>query len=285
MNFLNTGAYKFCDLSEAEQTQWQQALESMASALKIKGTILISHEGINLFVAGTFSAIDKFKNYLENESPFQGLTYKDSVSDRIPYKRLRVKIKQEIISMGCEEIKPAEKTAPHLSPEEFKRWYDDGREMLVLDTRNDYEVRLGSFDQAVDLDLEHFRDFPERVKSLVKEHADKPIVTFCTGGIRCEKAAEYMLQQGFKKVYQLDGGIINYFAKCKGAHYHGECFTFDERVALDPDLNETDTIACFACGMPLTKHEQLDSGICPHCQKSREGKRAASYPNRQQPHQ
>ena len=121
----------------------------------------------------------------------------------------------------------------------------------MLDTRNDYEVRIGAFDNAVDLGIKHFRDFPAALAKLPESAKKKPVVTYCTGGIRCEKAAELMSQEGFEQVYQLDGGIINYFEKCAGDHYHGECFVFDQRVALDPELKETKTVQCYACEIQL----------------------------------
>ena len=159
-----------------------------------------------------------------------------------------------------------QKTGQHLSAHEFKRWYDENKDMIVLDTRNDYEVALGTFKNAMDLNIETFRAFPDAVQELSDEIKDKPVVTFCTGGIRCEKASQYMINQGFKEVYQLDGGILKYFEECGGEHYDGECFVFDKRVSLDSSLSETAVTQCYAATrMPLTVDLQKDNGECAHC--------------------
>jgi UPF0176 protein len=263
MKILNIAAYKFVAMSEEFIRGIRYSLKNKLIELEIKGTILLSPEGINLFLAGTADAINHFKNYLAQWSEFNDLTYKESWSDEKPFSRTLVKIKREIIAFGIDTVDPEKETAPHLDPEEFKTWYEQNKDMIVLDTRNDYEVELGTFKNAIDFDLEHFRDFPNAIKFLPEEAKDKPIVTFCTGGIRCEKAAEYMLQQGFKKVYQLDGGILNYFEKCGGDYYEGECFVFDKRVAVDPKLAETTTQQCFSCRNPLPK--QTADKVCPHC--------------------
>lgn len=269
---INISAYRFVSLPEHLLPEIKNDLLSKAKTLSLKGTILLSTEGINLFVAGLEDNISAFFHHLDNYKAFENLEKKRSVSQDKPFTRMLVRIKKEIISMGREEIQPEKATAPHLSPEEFKRWYDENKNMLVLDTRNTYEVELGTFKQAIDLNIESFRDFPEAVVEISDEDKAKPVVTFCTGGIRCEKAAQFMLNHGFKEVYQLDGGILNYFEKCEGEHYQGECFVFDKRVAVDTALNETDTTQCYACRMPL-KPQQIASS-CPYCQGDpRHGKR------------
>ncbi len=263
--FINISAYKFCPLAYDNLVSYQQALLQRAESLDLKGTILLSEEGINVFFSGTRQNVDNFIAFIESFSEFSGLPYKESLSDYQPFTRMLVRIKKEIISMGRDEIKPAEKTGQHLSAQEFKRWYESNKDMVVLDTRNDYEVALGTFKDAMDLNIETFRAFPDAVKELPKELKDKPVVTFCTGGIRCEKASQYMINQGFKEVYQLDGGILKYFEECGGEHYDGECFVFDKRVSLDSSLNETTVTQCYACRMPLTEDLQKDDGECVHC--------------------
>ena len=262
---VNISAYKFVDIQVQKLPVYREAMLNKALLLELKGTILLSTEGINLFLSAPRSAMNEYIKFLESYEEFRGLPYKDSFSDYQPFRRMLVRIKKEIISMGCEEIKPAIKAAPHLSAKELKRWYDEGKDMVVLDTRNDYEVQLGSFESAVDLDIKTFRAFPEAVKRMSDEVKEKPVVTFCTGGIRCEKAAEYMLRNGFKNVYQLDGGILKYFEECGGEHYDGECFVFDQRVSLNPELEETDVSQCFACRMPLTIEQLRDDQRCLHC--------------------
>ena len=203
--------------------------------LELLGTVLLAKEGINLYVAGCADNIEAFKMFLNQWEEFKGLSYKESVSCEKPYEKMRVKIKNEIISFGVSKVMPAKHTAPYLSPQEFKQWYDEGRDMIVLDARNAFEVRYGTFRHAKHLNLENFSDFPEALTKLDPSFKNKPIIAFCTGGIRCEKAAEYMLQQGFQEVYQLAGGILNYFAECKDAYFHGKCFVFDNRVSVKPD--------------------------------------------------
>ncbi len=276
MAFINIAAYKFITLSAAELPELRASLKKEADALNIKGTILLSQEGINLFLAGSRAAIDAYQAFLATYSAFNDLVYKESPSSHQPFTRMLVRLKKEIIAMGCDEIKPEEHTAPHLSPQMLKQWYEDGKDMVVLDTRNDYEVALGTFKDAVDLNIETFRDFPNVVDMLPDEVKEKPVVTFCTGGIRCEKAAELMLRKGFKNVYQLDGGILNYFEQCGGDFYDGECFVFDKRVAVDANLQETATRQCYACRNPLPLAEQAADAICPHCHRDTGGKRAAA---------
>lgn len=280
-DFINISAYRFIGLESARLPQIKEDLLPKAKALDLKGTILLSCEGINLFLAGTEENINLFFIHLNTYPEFKALTKKLSPSSEQPFTRMLVRIKKEIISMGCPEIKPEQQTAPHLDPKIFKKWYQDKKNMLVLDTRNDYEVELGTFDDAIDLNIESFRDFPDAVKQLSDEDKAKPIITFCTGGIRCEKAAQYMLNHGFKEVYQLDGGILNYFEQCGGDHYHGECFVFDKRVAVNSQLQETQTTQCFACRMPLLPDQQSDT--CMYCQSNPKlGKRAAERQANQQ---
>ena len=263
-NTVNVSAYRFVQISRSRLPEIRQDLLSCAQALKLKGTVLLSTEGINLFVAGPSNNIESFFHKLNTYTEFFDLPRKDSLSDKQPFTRMLVRIKKEIISMGCEEVKPYEKTAPHLSPTDFKQWMDENKDMVILDTRNDYEVKLGSFDSAIDLNIKTFREFPKALDQLPEDIKNKPIVTFCTGGIRCEKAAELMHQKGFNDVYQLDGGILNYFEQCEGTHYNGECFVFDKRVAVDSKLQETSTTQCYACRMPLNDTHPADAP-CTHC--------------------
>jgi UPF0176 protein len=181
-----------------------------------------------------------------------------------------VKIKKEIIAFGVEGIDPARQPAPKLPARNLKQWLDEGRPVTLLDTRNDYEVRLGTFRGAVSPGIDHFRDFPAAVAKLPVELKAQPIVMFCTGGIRCEKAGPFMQREGFTNVHQLDGGILKYFEECGGAHYDGECFVFDRRVGVDPALQETASVLCYNCQMPLTLADQqhpayVPDKSCPHC--------------------
>lgn len=274
LNIVNLSGYKFISIDEASLPIMRAAMKDKAIALALKGTILLSAEGINAFLAGSRENIDAYVAFLREYPEFEDLWFKESFTDYQPFNRMLVRLKKEIIPMGVESVHPERETAPHLSPEVFKQWYQEGKDMVVLDTRNDFEVEFGTFKDAIDLGLDKFRDFPEAIDYLPADMKEKPIVTFCTGGVRCEKAAELMLQKGFKHVYQLDGGIINYFEKCGGDYYNGECFVFDQRVAVDSDLNETKAVQCFDCRTAL-QPEDIKNGKCPSCGSEAISKQAA----------
>jgi UPF0176 protein len=234
MRILNIAAYKFVSLDDLQTLR--ETLKSRCVELQLKGTILLAHEGINFFLAGSEENVAAFKNQLIDDARFSGMAFKDSWSDDQPFGKLLVKIKQEIIPFGKPEINPAEKPAERLSARTLKAWLDEGRDVVLLDTRNAFEIKHGTFANARDFSIDHFRNFPRAIERADPRLKEKTIVTFCTGGIRCEKAAPYLLQQGYQKVYQLDGGILKYFEECGKAHFNGECFVFDERIALDADL-------------------------------------------------
>ena len=241
MNIINISAYRFVDL--ADPVHWRDAIEASCIDHQLKGTILLGFEGINIMVAGSRQGLDGFADWLESHAEFAGMTLKESVSTFVPYSKLKVRVKNEIIAMRAEGIDPVRDPAPHLSAAEFKQWLDEHRDITILDTRNRFEVDAGAFDNALDLNIESFRHFPKAAaEQLPNELKNKPLVMMCTGGIRCEKAAIELHKQGFKEVYQLDGGIIQYFQECGGAHYHGNCVVFDDRIALTPDLQPIQTI-------------------------------------------
>lgn len=265
MLYTNTSAYKFVQLPIEQLPTLRIEMKEKAKSLSLKGTILLSEEGINLFLSGLSDKLAAFKAYLEKNIAFKNLPYKDSPSKDQPFSRMLVKIKKEIISMGKPDVIPQVHTAPYISPETLKQWYDEKKEMIVLDTRNDYEVMLGSFSGAIDLNIKNFREFPDAILKFKETFKGKPIVTYCTGGIRCEKAAEWMLKSGFEDVYQLEGGILKYFEECGSKHYENECFVFDKRVGVDANLNETSTVQCYECRSPL--RERLEEN-CPYCDAS-----------------
>jgi UPF0176 protein len=265
---INIAAYQFVSLSQLPALR--ERLLRLCKAWGLKGTILLSTEGINLFVAGGQSAIDSLLAELRSIPGLEQFNPKVSISDDQPFNRMLVRIKKEIIAFGVSGIDPAKRTSPKVSPPELKRWLDEGRPITLLDTRNDYEVKLGTFNNALTLGIDHFRNFPAAVDRLPVELKQQPIVMFCTGGIRCEKAGPYMEQEGFEQVFQLDGGILKYFEECGGEHYSGECFVFDQRVGVDPSLAETDNTQCFNCLTPLTAADQQDPRYvagksCPAC--------------------
>ena len=267
---LNLSAYRFTPFAAEDLVPLRDRLRVLTRELDLRGTILLSTEGINFFVAGPRAATDVLLAELRALPGLADLTPKESPSDERPFNRMLVKIKKEIIAFGVEGIDPARDPAPRLDPHTLKQWLDEGRPVTLLDTRNDYEIRLGTFAGAVVPGIDHFRDFPAAVRHLPESLKSTPVVTFCTGGIRCEKAAPLLRREGFSEVYQLDGGILKYFELCGGDHYTGECFVFDRRVGVDSSLQESDAVLCFACQMPLTLAEQQDPRYvpdvsCPHC--------------------
>jgi UPF0176 protein len=230
----------------------------------------LSKNGINFFLAGKKKSIDSYIEFLESDKRFINIPLKISYTDYQPFRRMLVRLKKEIISLGLDEVRPAEFTAPNIKPQEFKNMLDNDEDILILDTRNDYETRVGLFENAIDLNLSTFRDFPEAISDLPEEYKTKQIVMYCTGGIRCEKASVVMMNAGFENVKQLEGGILGYFEETDGSYWNGDCFVFDQRVAVDTELNETEYSMCFACREPLTNKERRSNdykfdSYCPYC--------------------
>lgn len=266
MNYINISGYQFINLSNLDEIQ--RNLKAFCESLGLKGTILLGNEGINSFLSGSREQIDAYYQKLPEFG--YSIIYKESPSTCSPFNKMIVKIKREIVTMGRPEVDVVKSDAPRLSPQEFKQWLDEERPVVILDTRNEYEVRIGKFKNAIDLTIRHFREFPDAIQKLPEEYKSLPIVTYCTGGIRCEKAAPFMMMQGFKNVYQLDGGILKYLEECNNAHYEGECFVFDKRIAVDETLEETPTLQCIACREPVTADEQRsgyyrEGHSCPRC--------------------
>lgn len=231
---LNIAFYRFVDLERLPELR--RELRALGSRLGLKGTIILSPEGINGFLAGPEAPVRELMSTLRSMPPFDGIEFKESRSSRVPFGRFLVKLKKEIIPFGKPEVRPARSTGRRLAARELASWLDSGKEVILLDTRNDYEISKGTFENARDLGLRRFRDFPGRLLEIPAEWREKPVVMFCTGGIRCEKATAYAALEGFRDVYQLEGGILKYFEEVGGRHYRGDCFVFDEREALDPSL-------------------------------------------------
>ncbi len=234
---VNLSAYKFTPLDRLPETR--ERLLAVARDGNLRGTILLSPEGINLFVAGERPAIDALLAAVRTLPGLADLEPKESLSAQPPFGRMLVKIKREIIAFGVPGIDPARRPTRKLSPVTLRQWLDEGRPVTLLDTRNDYEIARGTFRGARHCGIAHFRDFPRAVEQLPADLKQQPIVMFCTGGIRCEKAGPFMERAGFQNVLQLDGGILKYFEDCGGAHYDGDCFVFDERAGVDPALRES----------------------------------------------
>lgn len=265
--FVNIAGYRFVDLPDRDSLR--NPIREKCFGLGLKGTVLLSHNGINFFLAGNEGEINDFVSFLEEDERFQGIPLQISHSDYQPFRRMLVRLKKEIISLGMDEIKPAETPGNFIEPNEFKRWLDEEREVIILDTRNDYELRVGTFQNAIDLDIKSFREFPEAIKKLEQDKST-PVVMFCTGGIRCEKASIVMENQGWKNVQQIKGGVLGYFKETGGAHWNGDCFVFDQRVSLDKNLREASHEMCFKCREPLSPDEMesekyMLEGYCPYC--------------------
>lgn len=238
--FLNLSAYRFVPISQPEELAGQ--LRPLAEGLGLKGTVLIAEEGINLFLAGREAPVRQWLQALRADPRFAGLAAKESWSATQPFRRLKVKVKGEIIRMNQPAVQPAAGRAPAVAPATLARWLaagqdDQGRPVVMLDTRNAFEVDHGAFDGAIDWRLEKFSDFPAALATHAGQLAGKTVVSYCTGGIRCEKAALVLQAAGIAPTYQLEGGILKYFEETDGApHWHGKCFVFDEREALASDL-------------------------------------------------
>ena len=277
-SFHNITAYKFVTIEDPQalKEQWLPHCREIG----LIGTILLAHEGINLFLAGNEEATAKFRTLVEGDPRFADLEFKESWSEQRPFNRMLIKVKKEIISMGVPEINPAKHEPKYIEAQDLKRWYEEGKKFRILDTRNDYEIRIGTFKNAEHLDLETFRAFPEAARSIPEEQKTEPMVTFCTGGIRCAKAAPLLESYGFEEVYELKGGVLKYFEECGDAFWDGECFVFDHRVAVDGKLTETETVVCYRCRSPLTPEEVAKGPYavdeyCPYC-VDKHGTQAAS---------
>lgn len=239
MTILNISAYKFVGIDDLESLR-ARILER-CEALALKGTILLAPEGINLFLAAPRDAVNAFVEWLREDPRFADLVPKESLSDAPPFSRMRVRLKKEIITMRAPAIRPEKGRAPHVLATDLRRWLDqghddEGRDVVLLDTRNDYEVAAGTFENTVDYGLSSFTGFPAAVAADRERFEGKTVVSFCTGGIRCEKAAIHMREIGIDHVFQLEGGILKYFEEVGGAHWRGDCFVFDDRGAVDPTL-------------------------------------------------
>ncbi|NHZ78776.1 sulfurtransferase [Massilia sp. CCM 8695] len=276
---VNIAAYKFVTFDNTEEMR--PLYQDICKRLALKGTILLTPEGINMFLSGPRSHIDEYLAWVRQDARFADIEVKESYSEEQSHKRMLVKIKKEIITMRMPLIQPEQGRAPFVRPATLKRWLDegvddDGRPVVMMETRNAFEVDVGTFENTLDYRIDKFSEFPEVVAQHREELEGKTVVTFCTGGIRCEKAAIHMKNIGYQSVYQLDGGILKYFEEVGGAHYKGDCFVFDYRTALNPQLEATvTTVQCFACRAVVTPRDQLSplyvyEKSCPQCHPERE---------------
>jgi len=261
--------YHFVRLNDYE-TLREPLLQQMLNN-NVKGTILLANEGINGTIAGSPEGIANVLDWLKSDKRLTALDYKLSFDDEIPFYRAKVKLKKEIVTMGVEGIDPKRKVGTHVKPEDWNALISDP-DVLLIDTRNRYEVEIGSFTNAVDPQTETFREFPEYVENNLDPEKHKKIAMFCTGGIRCEKSTAYLKEKGFDEVYHLQGGILKYLEQVPESEslWKGECFVFDNRVAVNHQLEKGDYDQCHACRLPITEQDkqsdQYEKGVsCPHC--------------------
>lgn len=227
--------YKFIPLIDFE-TMREPILEKMRET-GIKGTIILAHEGVNGGFAGTREQMDVFYQFMHSDSRFADLNFKETFDESNPFEKAKVKLRKEIVTMGVKDVDPAQNPGTYLDPQQWHALIQDP-EVILIDTRNDYEYELGTFKNAINPDIENFREFPEYVEQHLSDKKDKKIAMFCTGGIRCEKTTAYMKEQGFQHVYQLHDGILNYIQTTPETEslWEGKCFVFDDRVAVDQKL-------------------------------------------------
>jgi UPF0176 protein len=265
----------------------KQPLLKLMNHHGVKGTLLLAAEGINGTIAGKRNAVDHLLGWLRNKEAFANLVHKESYVSAQPFNRTKVKLKKEIVTMGIEDIDPNDIVGTYVKPKDWNALIADP-DVLLVDTRNDYEVAIGTFKGALNPNTETFREFPEYVKNNLDTEKHKKVAMFCTGGIRCEKSTAYLKQQGFDEVYHLEGGILKYLEDVpeKQTQWEGECFVFDNRVSVNHKLEKGNYDQCFGCRMPITEedkvHVHYQQGIsCHHCFDKTDDEQKARYIERQ----
>ena len=261
--------YKFVTLDDYESLR--QPLQQQMESLHITGTLLLAHEGINGTIAGNRNGVDQLLNWLRNDDRLTDLATKESFTDRQPFKRTKVKLKKEIVTMGVEDIDPNQSVGTYIKPEHWNDLISDP-DVVLIDTRNDYEVQVGTFQHAINPETTTFREFPDYAEQHLNPDKHKKVAMFCTGGIRCEKSTAYLKQKGFEEVYHLQGGILKYLEEVpeEESLWQGECFVFDDRVTVNHQLDKGQYDQCHACRLPITEDdkasEMYEQGVsCPHC--------------------
>ncbi|UTW13735.1 oxygen-dependent tRNA uridine(34) hydroxylase TrhO [Marinobacterium rhizophilum] len=261
--------YKFATLEDFESLR--QPLHDLMETQGVRGTLLLAREGVNGTVAGSRAGIDAVLDWLRSDSRLADLSHKESFSDEMPFYRTKVKLKKEIVTMGVEGIDPRQVVGTYVKPQDWNSLIADP-DVVVVDTRNDYEVQIGTFARAVNPQTKTFREFPAFVKQNLDPARHPKVAMFCTGGIRCEKSTAYLKEQGFDEVYHLEGGILKYLEEVpqEESLWQGECFVFDNRVTVNHDLEPGSFEQCHACRLPITEadmaSDQYVAGVsCPHC--------------------
>ncbi len=284
-SFVIVSMYRFVRLTDYESMQ--PLLLSFCQERDIYGTLLLAEEGLNGTLVGTRGAIDELLNLLQSDARLADIEYKESYAEAIPFHRTKIKLKKEIISLGQPDVKPSDRTGIRIEPKQWNALINDP-EVLLIDTRNEYEYQVGAFKNAVSPNTNNFRQFPKYVTDHLNPAMIKKVALYCTGGIRCEKASAYMLAQGFETVYQLNGGILKYLQEIEQDQslWEGECFVFDSRVSVDHQLAEGNYEQCFACRRPITYEDMqakayVQGVSCPHCINEKTAEQRAGYNERQ----
>jgi len=284
-NFTVCALYKFVALKNFEAMR--EPLLAVMEANDVRGTLLLALEGINGTIAGPQQGIDVVLDYLRCDQRLAQLSFKLSFNSENPFGRTKVKLKKEIVTMGIEGIDPNLVVGTYVKPQDWNALISDP-DVIVVDTRNDYEVEIGTFKDALNPDTETFREFPQYVKDNLDNTKHKKVAMYCTGGIRCEKSTAYLKEQGFEEVYHLEGGILKYLEEVpkEESLWEGECFVFDGRVAVNHDLEQGQYDQCFACRFPLTSHEMKSEhyikGIsCHRCHESVTDQQRARFAERE----
>ena len=277
--------YKFVSLPDFHEIR--EPLLEVCQAAGVKGTLLLAHEGINGTIAGSREGIDAVLAHLRSDPRMADLEHKESYDDHMPFYRMKVKLKKEIVTMGVEGIDPNDVVGTYVKPADWNALIEDP-EVLVIDTRNDYEYGIGSFRGAVDPHTTTFREFPAWVRENLDPGKQRKVAMFCTGGIRCEKASAFMLKEGFEEVYHLEGGVLKYLEEVprEESTWEGECFVFDNRVAVNHELEKGQYDQCYGCRHPITEADKLsdkyEKGVCcPGCYDSLSDDQKARFAERQ----
>ena len=277
--------YKFTRLDDFEEIQGP--LKIFLESLNIRGTLLLAKEGVNGTISGDNDSIMKSLDYLQKDERLVGLEYKFSYSEKPPFKRLKVKLKKEIVTLGVSDIDPIFSSGTYVKPADWNELINDP-DVVLIDTRNNYEFEIGSFKGSINPNTETFREFPAYTKNNLEKYRDKKIAMFCTGGIRCEKSTAYLKSKGFENVFHLQGGILKYLEEIKEDEslWEGECFVFDDRVAVKHNLELGKYDQCHACRFPITdedkEHPHYEKGAsCPRCYGTKNSSQVSRYRERE----
>ena len=277
--------YKFTRLDDFESIQLP--IKTYLDSLSIRGTLLLAREGINGTISGSKGNLEKVLNYLQSDSRFLGLEFKYSYSNKAPFKRLKIKLKKEIVTMGLAQIDPTHSVGTYVKPKDWNELINDP-DVVLIDTRNNYEYEIGSFKRAINPNTETFREFPSFTEKSLEKYRNKKIAMFCTGGIRCEKSTAYLKSKGYENVFHLQGGILKYLEDVgeNESLWEGECFVFDDRVAVKHNLEQGKYDQCHACRFPITKedrmHPHYEKGAsCPRCFGTKNSNQMIRYRERE----